>query len=66
MVDRPLEKEHQRIIYAIGITSRNVYFDETKGINVNFDTHAEIHKRNIRSEAELERHKESIRSALRG
>ena len=40
--------------------------DETKGINVNFDTHAEIHKRNIRSEAELERNIESIRSALRG
>ena len=35
MVDRPLEKEHQRIIYAIGITSKNVYFDEEHGIKIN-------------------------------
>ena len=35
MVDRPLEKEHQRIINAIGITSKNVYFDTEKGIKIN-------------------------------
>ena len=35
MVDRLLEKEHQRIIYSIGITSRNVYFDVDKGIKIN-------------------------------
>ena len=31
MVDRPLEKEHQRIIYELGLTSKNVYFDEKAG-----------------------------------
>ena len=35
MVDRPLEKEHQKIIYSLGITSKNVYFDETTGIKMN-------------------------------
>ena len=35
MVDRPLEKEHQRIIYELGITSKNIYFDEEKGIKIN-------------------------------
>ena len=35
MVDRPLEKEHQRIINALGITSKNVYFDTEKGIKIN-------------------------------
>ena len=35
MVDRPLEKEHQRIIYELGITSKNVYFDAEKGIKIN-------------------------------
>ena len=35
MVDRPLEKEHQRIIYELGITSKNVYFDEKNGIKIN-------------------------------
>ena len=35
MVDRHLEKEHQKIINAIGITSNNVYFDEAKGIKIN-------------------------------
>ena len=35
MVDRPLEKEHQRIVYELGITSKNVYFDAEKGIKIN-------------------------------
>ena len=35
MVDRPLEKEHQRIIYELGLTSKNVYFDEKTGIKIN-------------------------------
>lgn len=35
MVDRPLEKEHQQIIYDLGITSKNVYFDTEKGIKIN-------------------------------
>ena len=35
MVDRFLEKEHQRIIYELGITSKNVYFDPTTGIKIN-------------------------------
>ena len=35
MVDRPLEKEHQRIIYELGLTSKNVYFDEKAGIKIN-------------------------------
>ena len=35
MVDRVLEKEHQRIIYELGITSKNVYFDEKTGIKMN-------------------------------
>ena len=35
MVDRPLEREHQRIVYELGITSKNVYFDVEKGIKIN-------------------------------
>lgn len=35
MVDRPLEKEHQRIVNSLGITSKNVYFDVDKGIKIN-------------------------------
>lgn len=35
MVDRALEKEHQSIIYNLGITSKNVYFDVEKGIKIN-------------------------------
>ena len=35
MVDRPLEKEHQKIVHSLGITSKNVYFDEKKGIKIN-------------------------------
>ena len=35
MVDRPLEKENQKLVIDLGITSKNVYFDTTKGIKVN-------------------------------
>ena len=35
MVDRPLEKEHQAIAASLGITSKNIYFDTTKGIKIN-------------------------------
>jgi len=35
MVNRPLEKTHQRIVQALGITSKNVYFDEKTGIKIN-------------------------------
>ena len=34
MVDRVLEKENQNLIYQLGITSKNVYFDIDKGIKV--------------------------------
>ncbi len=35
MVNRTLEKEHQRIVYELGITSKNVYFDDSTGIKMN-------------------------------
>lgn len=35
MVNRPLEKENQKIIIELGITSKNVYFDENTGIKIN-------------------------------
>lgn len=35
MVDRVLEKEHQSIAYELGITSKNIYFDTSKGIKAN-------------------------------
>ena len=35
MVDRKLEKEHIDIIYSLGITNKNVYFDAAKGIKAN-------------------------------
>ncbi len=35
MVDRSLEKEHQRVIYELGITSKNIFFDEKTGIKIN-------------------------------
>ncbi len=35
MVDRKLEKEHQRIVYELGITSKNIYFDTETGIKIN-------------------------------
>ena len=38
--------------------------DENRGINVNFDTHKEIHKQKIRTEEELKENVESIRRAL--
>lgn len=35
MVDRPLEKDNQSIVYNLGLTSRNVYFDTDRGIKAN-------------------------------
>lgn len=35
MVDRELEKIHQRVVYALGITSKNIYFDIATGIKIN-------------------------------
>ena len=35
MVDRCLERDNQRIVYELGITSKNVYFDTNKGIKIN-------------------------------
>ena len=35
MVDRPLERDNQKIIIDLGLTSKNVYFDTDKGIKVN-------------------------------
>lgn len=35
MVDRPLEMANQKIIYDLGLTSKNVYFDVNKGIKAN-------------------------------
>ena len=35
MVDRKLEKEHQRIIHELGITSKNVYFNDETGVKIN-------------------------------
>ena len=35
MVNRELEKENQRIVHALGITSKNVYFDVKTGIKIN-------------------------------
>ena len=35
MVDRPLEKANQQIIYDLGLTSKNIYFDTEKGIKIN-------------------------------
>ena len=35
MVDRPLEKANQSIVYSLGITSKNVYFDVNSGIKIN-------------------------------
>ena len=35
MVNRLLEKENQNIVYSLGITSKNVYFDIEKGIKIN-------------------------------
>ena len=38
--------------------------DENKGINVNADTHKEIHKQNIRTVDDLTKKSESVRKAL--
>lgn len=35
MVDRQLEKENHDIVYKLGLTSKNVYFDEETGIKSN-------------------------------
>ena len=35
MVDRVIEKENQRIVYELGLTSKNIYFDEKTGIKMN-------------------------------
>lgn len=35
MVDRHREKKDQKIFYELGITSKNVYFDEENGIKIN-------------------------------
>ena len=35
MVDRNIERNNQRIIYELGLTSKNVYFDTDKGIKIN-------------------------------
>ena len=35
MVDRQLEKENQSLVYSLGITSKNIYFDVENGIKIN-------------------------------
>ena len=35
MVDRQLEKDNQKLIIDLGLTSKNIYFDVDKGIKVN-------------------------------
>lgn len=35
MVDRIVERNNQKIIYELGLTSKNVYFDTDKGIKIN-------------------------------
>ena len=35
MVDRVVERNNQKIIYELGLTSKNVYFDTDKGIKIN-------------------------------
>ena len=35
MVNRRLEKENQSIVYNLGITSKNIYFDVENGIKIN-------------------------------
>ena len=35
MVNRYLERDNQRIIYNLGLTSRNVYFDPDTGLKIN-------------------------------
>lgn len=62
----PLEKnsafhhEDEKELY----TDPVAVLDETKGKNVNIDTHKEIHKRNIRTGSELEKQKEDIKETV--
>lgn len=35
MVDRVLERENQSLVFSLGITSKNIYFDTEKGIKIN-------------------------------
>ncbi len=35
MVNRPLERDNQALVFSLGITSKNIYFDTEKGIKVN-------------------------------
>jgi len=35
MVDRRIERDNQAIVYGLGVTSKNVYFDIEKGIKMN-------------------------------
>ena len=35
MVDRVLEQDNQKIVYELGLTSKNVYFDIEQGIKAN-------------------------------
>ena len=35
MVNRVLEKQNQALVFSLGITSKNVYFDTDKGIKIN-------------------------------
>lgn len=35
MVDRSLERDNQKLVIDLGITSKNIYFDTEKGIKVN-------------------------------
>ena len=35
MVNRDIEKDNQSLVYSLGITSKNVYFDTSKGIKIN-------------------------------
>lgn len=35
LVNRDLEKENQSIVYSLGLTSKNVYFDVINGIKIN-------------------------------
>ena len=35
MVNRELERENQSLVFSLGITSKNVYFDTKNGIKIN-------------------------------
>ena len=63
----PLEKsaafhhEYEKEVFTDPIE----ILDENKGINVNLDTHKEIHRRKIRTKEELEVQKEDIKNTLK-